>query len=183
MNRSLGVWIANLLLGGFVAFAVVYIGLVPIGVALIAGGLAEALGFGMTFWDLMETERQVRRFLHGPRDITIRPAPIRLRTRMGTPTVTVGPPPPLEERVASLERAFGSIEERIQDAADKAREEAEEAARHAANAARADAEDDARRLDDLISGMTLGGMQLRRLGVFFFVVGLALATAANLVAS
>lgn len=146
------VWAALLFAGAVAIFLAVYLGPIPVSVALVLGVAAEGVGFALTFWDLVETERRVRRYLEGPRDITIRLTPIRLDARVLTPTIVMDPPPPLEARVEALERANATVEERILEAGRKARQEAEETAHEQAEFARLDAADDARRLAELSLG-------------------------------
>lgn len=184
MRRSDVLWSVGLLVMAVAGFATVYVGAVPVAAALIIGGSAEALGFGMTFWDLVETERRVRRFLnsrYGSFHLELGPA-VLTATGVLTPTVKSSAPT-VEDRVARLEAAQAVVDSRIQEAVRAALQEARDAAAKEAERVRQDATEADRRLTELISGITLAGMRLRRVGVVFFVIGLALATAANLVAS
>lgn len=186
MNRWEVAWTAALVCGAAAAFLVVWMGYVPVGPALVLGGVAEAAGFGMTFWDLVETERRVRRFMssvYGSGHFVVSPPTLRAEMRVFPPTVTVTPGPPLEDRVAALERMQSTVEDRIHTAVREARDQVTVEAARDRDRLREDLAAADRRVEDLISGITLGGMRVRRLGVWFFVIGLAAATAANLVAS
>lgn len=76
-------WAVGLTVAAVCVFLAVYIGPIPVRAALVLGGAAEAVGFAVTFLDLVETEHRVRRFLTGPRDITLRLLPIRVDLNLG----------------------------------------------------------------------------------------------------
>ena len=142
------------------------------GVTLLVGGMLEAGGFVGALLDLRDTRKRFLTYRH--RSQVVEPLPATARLRAFSPSVVVDPPPPPEVRIDRLEAQVADLRSQIETqadaAADRLRGEMVEMASAAERARRR--EDDA--FADLLEGVLIAGIPLRRVAVVLFLLGLAL---------
>lgn len=144
---------------------------------VLIGGALQVGGVALAAWDLVDAYRRWRAYTH--RTVTVELPPLTMDAVMYAPEVRVEPPPPLEDRVASLERAVLSLQREHADA----RVEDKQAARRRTNDAvdavmrRLTGGDEA--LAGLFRGVVIGGRR-RWIGLGCFLVGIVAATVGSL---
>ena len=145
--------------------------------ALLLGGILEAAGFALALLDLRDTRKRFAAYR--TRAQVVEPLPAMARARAFSPTVVVDPPPPPEVRLDRLEAQVADlrndIEAQADAVADRLRNEMAEVA-GAANRAR-QREDAA--FAELLEGVLVAGIPLRRIAVGLFLLGLGLQILSN----
>jgi hypothetical protein len=153
---------------------------------LIAGAMLELVGLGLVAWDVYDARRQ--RVVLARQDKLIQVPAAIAHARGFAPSVSAGEkpePPPLEERVATLERELERMGRRLDQEAEQHvhdhRAMTDRFGEWIAEARREVFELE-QRLRPMIGIAAAGNIRRRGLGVLLFAAGLLVQTAANVAA-
>ena len=144
---------------------------------LLAGAALEIVGLVVTFRELRSRLRAVVDYEQRP--ITVYAHGIGAVTWMGRATVTVDPPPSLEQQVADLKRSIEQLHEEIDARTRRAEERSRKAAEDIATGVRRQVEDHLSALSALALSNAGRGRKAYA-GPVLFLVGLLLQTGSNL---
>jgi hypothetical protein len=140
----------------------------------IIGAALQALGFVTVLYELVSIPKHLKQFER--RDVTIRPRPVVARTRVPSPTLTVEPPPSIEQRVGALEDSQRKSRERLDSISEELRQQVTADVDRLQRAVAADREYMDQKLERLILGTAIGNLRLRWIGLGLFLGGLVLTT-------
>ena len=154
---------------------------------LVSGAALELLGLGLVAWDVWDARRQ--RDALARQDQLVQLEPVIHSRALGELGVEDGiagaEPPPLEERVATLEGHVANLHTRLDEEAER-RVEATRALTDQFGARIAEVQrqmfDLEQRLRPQIGAVAAGKVRRRVLGVVLFAIGLMLQTIANVAA-
>jgi hypothetical protein len=144
---------------------------------MVAGGTLEAVGIGLIAWQIRRDRSRADRLLRRPHTILV--GSIRSESAVGTPTVTGGREPTPEQRLDHLEHQVRVLQDDLGEAQRELRSELRADVEGAESRVASRLEEAASERRDVLVDILAGSLRERRIGVGVLLLGVALATAAN----